>query len=446
MNRHQLVEYYSNDHVVNELLKNAKNREVAGALWDGRYDQRPNILQYPSDVVQMVRKGITSFHYSVEHWSNPMGLTNENYEKLRTGWDMLMDIDSKLGLDESKLAANLICRLLRKYGIKPGIKFSGRRGFHICIPWPLFPKEIDYKPLQKMYPEAPRIITSFIRRKIGKKLLRELVRTKGAKKLIEVIGEVPSKLNPFYFVEIEKNWGNRHMFRAPYSLNEKTWLVSVPLAHKDLKGFSPKEAEFDKVLSGSHPDFFVVEGDASSLLTDAMDSYALRKKEVVKKEIKKVRWERKVEEEFFPPCIKMILEGLQEGRKRSVFTLVSFLKMMNWSPEEIENKVFEWNERNRPPLPRAVLMAQLRWNLVNDRTPPNCTNDTFFKSIGIYDACSNLVDHSKIKNPIAYPFRQLFRQLMKTKKPVKKRGFSCGVCNKEFPTMRSLMIHKGKTH
>ncbi len=442
LNRHQLVEYYSNERVISELLKNAKGREVAGALWDGRYDQRPNILQYPSDIVQMVRKGITSFHYSVEYWSNPMGLTNENYERLRTGWDMLIDIDSKLGLDESKIAAWLVCRLLRKYNISPGIKFSGRRGFHICIPWSLFPKEIDYKPLQKMYPEAPRIIASFIRRKIGRALLHNLVRTKGAKQLIEIIGEAPSRLNPFYFVEIEKNWGNRHMFRAPYSLNEKTWLVSVPIEPKGLRGFTPKDAETEKVLSGSCPDFFAAEGDASSLIVDAMDWHALRRKEEPKKEVKRVKWERKVSEEFFPPCIKIILEGLQDGRKRSVFTLVSFLKMMNWTPEEIEDKLFEWNEKNRPPLPRAVLMAQLRWNLANQRTPPNCTNDTFLRSIGIYDACSRLVDHDRIKNPIAYPFRQL----LKSAPPKKKRGFSCGVCSKEFPTMRSLMMHKGRMH
>ena len=208
LNRHQLAEYYSNDFIITQLLKNAKGREVAGAFWDGRYDQRPNILQYPNDIVQMVRKGITSFHFSVEHWSNPMAIANENYEKLRTGWDMLIDIDSKLGLDESKLAAEMISQLLKKYGIRPGIKFSGRRGFHICIPGSLFPKELDYKPLAKMYPEVPRILASFIRRKIGHRLLKELVRMKGAKQLIEILGETPSKLNPFYFVEIEKGWGN----------------------------------------------------------------------------------------------------------------------------------------------------------------------------------------------------------------------------------------------
>ena len=140
LNRQNLVEYYSDERIAGQLLKNAKNREVAGAFWDGSYDKRPNTLQYPTDIVQMVRKGVTSFHFSVEHWSNPMAITNDNYEKLRTGWDMIIDIDSKLGLDESKITAKLIVKLLGKYGIKPGVKFSGRRGFHICVPFALFPK------------------------------------------------------------------------------------------------------------------------------------------------------------------------------------------------------------------------------------------------------------------------------------------------------------------
>ena len=125
MNRQDVADYYSNEKIIAQLLSGAREREVAGALWDGRYDQRPNILQYASDITQMVRKGVSSFHYSVEHWSNAMALAGENYERLRTGWDLLIDIDSKLGLDESKLAADMICKMLRKHGIRNfGLKFS----------------------------------------------------------------------------------------------------------------------------------------------------------------------------------------------------------------------------------------------------------------------------------------------------------------------------------
>ncbi|HLC67968.1 MAG TPA: hypothetical protein VJI12_03740 [archaeon] len=448
MNRQDVADYYSNERICGELLKNAKNREVAGALWDGRYDQRPNILQFPSDVAQMVRKGVTSFHYSVEHWSNPMALSSDNYERLRTGWDMLIDIDSKLGIEESKLAAGMICQLLRKYGMRNfGLKFSGRRGFHICMPWIMFPKEIDYKPLEKQYPDVPRIIAGFIRSKIREDLLAALVKTKGAKNLVEILGESPNELDPFYFVEVEKDWGNRHMFRAPYSFNEKTWLVSVPIEQKELQSFDLKNAEFGKVLSEKHPEFFRGEsGEATDLITEAIDWHAAQKKEVKVEKKRLVTFDRKISEEHFPPCVKAMLGGLGDGKKRSLFTLINFLKMMNWTRDEIAAKVLEWNAKNRPPLPQSIVLGQLRYAERRETAPPaNCTNAAYYIDIGLCrpDAvCTRGGSGITIKNPIAYPFRIMKRT--RKEKP-KQRGFSC-LCGKEFPTELSLAMHKGKMH
>ena len=447
MNRADVAEYYSNEKIISELLRNAKNREIAGALWDGRYDQRPNVLQYASDVAQMVRKGVTSFHYSVEHWSNAMAITGENYERLRTGWDMIIDIDSKLGIDESKLAADMICRLLEKYGIKQyGLKFSGRRGFHICLPWVMFPKELDYKPLEKQYPDVPRIIAGFIRMKIRDELLAALVRSKGAKNLIETL-DSPSELDPFYFVEVEKDWGNRHMFRAPYSFNEKTWLVSVPLDHKDLTSFDVKNAEHGRVLSAKHPEFFRGKKDeAADLLAEAIDWHAMQKKEVKVEKKRLVSFDRKIPEENFPPCIKLMLAGLSDGKKRSLFTLVNFLKMMNWTRDDIEAKILEWNAKNKPPLPQSIVLGQLRYAERRETAPPaNCSNNAYYIDIGLCkpDAvCKRGSDKITIKNPIAYPFRTMKR--VKKERP-KQRGFSC-LCGKEFPTELALAMHKGKVH
>src|SRR3989344_2992107 len=137
MNRLEVLEYYAREDVVKELVKNAAYREVAGAHIDGKYDARPNIVQFPSDIMQMAKKGVVSFYYSVEHWANPMALAknSDNYQSLRTGWDLLLDIDSKLGIEEAQLTAAMIAKFIEKYNVKNyGVKFSGRRGFHIIMP------------------------------------------------------------------------------------------------------------------------------------------------------------------------------------------------------------------------------------------------------------------------------------------------------------------------
>ncbi len=439
MNRQQILEYYSRDDIISAIIKNTKEREVAGAFADGSYDQRPNIIQFPNDIVQMVRKGVTSFHYSVEHWSNPMQLARERYEELRTGFDFVIDIDSKLGIEEAGIAAEMICSLLRNYGIKNyGIKFSGRRGFHICLPWGSFPKEIDYKPLAKLYPKAPRILAGFIREKISESLMKELIKRKGAKQLIDILEEPPESLDPFYFVEVEKDWGSRHMFRAPYSLNEKTWLASLPINESQLKNFSTELARPEKVKTGA--EFFKSkENEAETLLIEALDWNALQEKELPKKEKKRINWEKRVPEEFFPPCMKLILAGLPDGRKRSIFTITNFLRMMNWSWPEIEEKVMECNKKNTQELPRNIVLGQLRWNQSNQMNPANCDTELFYKGIGICKPDETCKGRKMIKNPINYPFRK-----MRVKK--RYRGFSCGICNKEFKNMRSLNAHKSRTH
>jgi len=448
MNRQDIFAYYSREDVINSLLANSKSREAVGAYWDGTFDKRPNIFQYKNDITQMVKGGVTSFHFSVEHWSNPMAITNENYSKLRTGWDFILDIDSKLGLDEAKLATEMIIRVMERYGIKNyGLKFSGRRGFHISLPWIMFPKEVDYKKLSGMYPNAPRLISDFIREKISFNLMKELIRRRGGvKNLVEVLGETPDEMNPFYFVEVEKDWGNRHMFRAPFSLNEKTWLASVPIKFSQLKSFKPENANPKKIKTDVS--FFNgEENEAVDLLTDAMDWYASTKKDDVKKKKKiKLKWEKRVDEKYFPPCIKLMLDGLSDGRKRSVFTLSNFLRMMNWRWNEIEEKIWEVNNKNKPSLNRNDVLSRLRWSEQNHMSPANCDSAMFYVDTRLCrpdNVCKQGTSVIKVKNPMAYPFRKM--KLVRKIKP-KMRGFSCMICKKEFKSMRSLNSHKTRMH
>ena len=60
-----------------------------------------------SEIINLVKKGATSFHCSEEIWNDPLGISNDLNQKqvndLRKGWDLLIDIDSPY-LDLSKIA------------------------------------------------------------------------------------------------------------------------------------------------------------------------------------------------------------------------------------------------------------------------------------------------------------------------------------------------------
>lgn len=447
--KEEILEYYSREYVLEELLKIAKGREFVGAFLNGAYSKRPNVVQYSSDIIHMVENGVTSFHCSVERWKNPMLLSTEkrNYDELRDGFDLLIDIDSKIGIDAAKLCANLICNLLKSYGIKSyGIKFSGSRGFHILVPFEAFPEDINYEKLAKQYPRIPKIISEFIREKIKEELLEKLVEKYSLRSLFEFLPT--DKLDPFVWIDVEKGWGDRHLFRAPFSLNEKTWLVSIPI--KSLEDFDIEKAKIKNVKK--YEDFLKScnEIEALDLLIEALEWNSKIEKDFtnIKKE-KKYKGEeiftKKIPEKLFPPCIKNILQGLYDGKKRSTFTLISFLRMMNWSREEIEEKLDEWNRRNVPSLSISFINSQLNWHFRQERIfPSNCDSDLFYKSIGI---CKPDEICKEIKNPMNYPIKiMMMGKKEETKETFEKEQYICRICNRSFKNEKGLKMHQIKYH
>src|SRR3989338_1047870 len=118
--------------------------------------------------------------------------------------------------------------------------------------------------------------------------------------------------------------------------------------------------------------------------------------------------------------------------------------MCNWSWEEVNEKLNEWNSRNRPPLPKTILQSQLRWSQNNAMNPANCDSGMFYVDIGICrpdNTCKGGTDKITVKNPINYPFR---RMRLRKKKPY--ISYKCAVCNRGFKSTRSLSIHKARTH
>lgn len=412
MFKFQILKYYSRNDVQENLVSLAKNREVVGSKEDGSYFKRPGVLVYPRDVIEKVKQGAVAFHCSVEQWSQPMQLSSEmkqqDLEDLRIGWDFVLDIDSKTNFQHAKIAANVVCSFLNDYGIKAGLKFSGRRGFHISIANSAFPKNIDYKDVSRRYPEISQSLATYIRERIKDRLLDALVASEGGvAALMKCLKERPPQLSPFYFIEFEKDWGNRHLIRMPYSLNEKSWLVSVPLSQHDLEKFEPSDAKPDKVKFDR--DFLKnKEGEATELTLEALDW--ISKQKTPKPEVKrtKISIKKTIPEDLFPPCMKAILAGLEDGKKRSIFTLATFLKAMNWPAEDIEAKMKDWNTKNSFPLRENIIRTQVKWHLRQSRNmlPANCDSELFYKSIGVCKPDSNC---RNVKNPVNYSFK-LFKR------------------------------------
>lgn len=429
MNRAEIYNYYSREDVMNAIFDLSNNREIAGALRDGSYTKRPSVLQYPNDIIKMVIDGVTSFHFSVEHWQYPMIVGTPNYEQTRIGWDIIIDIDSKIGIDVAKNVVEIVLKFIKKFGVKNvGIKFSGSRGFHLIIPWVALPKQYGKKEMKYLYPKALHNIISYIKSNIEDDVRRSIMNYKEVKEVIE-----DANFDPYFFVEIEENWGPRHMFRAPYSLNEKTWLSSVVV--KNIRSFDVNTAKPECVeVRDFLPDAEPLE--AMNLVQSAMDYYASLSEEEQKEEIKNKIDIRRIDEILFPPCIKNILNGLNDGRKRSLFILINFLKMAKWNWNEIEKQIKNWNKNNKPPLRDSIVKGQLNYNKNKPFVPPpNCGHELYYKSIGI---CKPDEVCKTIKNPVGYILKKYSMQ--------KKREYECSVCGRKFKTLKSLRHHLSRKH
>jgi hypothetical protein len=405
MNQLEILKYYSNPEIQKAMLSIAKDREVVGSVKDGSYLKRPDTLLYPKDIEERVKKGVVAFHCSVEKWNQPMQLSlnlrQEELNNLRKSFDFILDIDSKSKIEHAITGAKVVYNFLKDLGITPTLKFSGSRGFHIGISNEAFPDRIDFIETSKRYPEIPQTLAEYIREKIKDHLLEELIAVEGG--VASLVKTVPSvsELSPYEFLDIEKDWSNRHLFRMPFSLHSKQWLVSLPLKFEDLNHFKKEMAKPDKVKTDVQ--FLVNRKDeASELFLKALEWKSYQPREIKKEFRIRTKTKKPIPEDLFPPCMKLILNGLNDGKKRSLFSLLAFLRSMNWSQDDIEKRIKEWNIKNSQPLNNRFMNTQSKWHFRQNRElmPANCYSDLFYVSIGV---CKP--DQYCWKNPVNYPFR-----------------------------------------
>jgi len=487
--------YYSSPKVQEEMVKFAENRESVPRYFEG-FGKRPDMIQYPSDIMALVNKGATSFHTSEEIWTDPLKINSDmTLEELgmnRKSWDLLIDIDSPY-VDVSKEAAKLVIELLDRYGVKNyGLKFSGSKGFHIIVSGNAFPEELDGVKMKDAFPEWPRAITEFMFHSITPEFRRRISRIMSFSSLekekemkiackechkIAVRGDITKLRCPVCNMQIERRdykltkrrlkclsndcpgvleaidsedyykcenckdpenekiqlssdrspesfekveavddyaeldlvlVASRHLFRMPYSLHEKTALSSIVLTKDELDNFKLGDATpFNVKVRGYLPKN--EKDEIRRLLIDALNWKKNKDKNEEKKEKKyeNVEYEKidikDVTDNMFPAPIKKLLLGLADGKKRGLFVLLTFLKCSNFSPEEIDKRVREWNKLNKPPLKEGYVKSQIEWHLKQKKKilPPNYDNESFYKDLGLLDK------KPEVKNPIVEIIREV---------------------------------------
>jgi len=492
-----VLKYYKRKEIQEAIVKAAENREVAVSFGGEGYGKRPDTLRYPTDVIEFVKQKATSFHCSEEIWKNPLqiqtGMRKQELDKLRKGWDLVMDIDCPFWT-LSKIIAWLIIKSLKDHGIKSvSAKFSGNKGFHIGVPFEAMPESIRNQKTSDLFPEGPRKIAAYLMHYIGKKYtnvegsdvefggkikiplskikketgksheeITERVCTdckkkikKGAKagnaqfvcsrcesteegkkedaikkclKCGSIMEKIESRnalcscgsnsyaerFDPKSIVEVDTILiASRHLYRMPYSLHEKSGLSSVPVDPEKIIEFEKELAKPEKVKP-SNLVFLdktgAEKGEAGDLMLKAMHfSDVIPENETgnenKERKIEEISFNEPVPKELFPPCIKKILNGIEDGKKRSVFVLLNFLTNLGWDYEKIEELLKEWNRKNPEPLREVVMLGQMRYHKQNKKNvlPPNCSNEGYYKDYGV---CSPDNLCAKIKNPVSYSIRK----------------------------------------
>jgi hypothetical protein len=188
-----------------------------------------------------------------------------------------------------------------------------------------------------------------------------------------------------------------------YSLHEKSGLVSVPIDPDDVLRFKKEDAKTDVVAFDRtflDPESVVL-GEGASLAQAAWEAAQAveRKRSMILRPMEDDIPEEAIPEELFPPCMRNILGGLVDGKKRAMFALTNFMVLAGWSVEMIDARLHEWNLKNPEPLREVLITGHVR-SLKTKRErfpPPSCRE--FYQQLGVCkpdDLCNT------IKNPSQY--------------------------------------------
>ncbi|MFH1503674.1 MAG: LAGLIDADG family homing endonuclease [Candidatus Diapherotrites archaeon] len=279
---------------------------------------------------------------------------------------------------------------------------SGSKGFHLIIPWKAFPKEINGVKTSEKFPEWPRILIKYLMEQTKDKLIEKISGLERPNKYIKDY-KAPKEVMPDLILV-----SPRHLFRMPYSLHEKTALASIVLKSEELEKFDMKNANPMKLSSLEIGDFFPnsKEGEASEFLVQALDWYKEDNKDEVKeeKDFKPIKLTN-LSDTHFSPCIKNILKGISDGRKRALFILINLFRTIGIDRDELEKRIYDWNKKNESSLQEGYIKNQISWAYRKKPImPPNCKE--FYSGIGMCEPDSFC---RIIKNPASYVIKKSLR-------------------------------------
>lgn len=428
-----LLKFYKRKDICDAIIQAADDKEIAIKFGDKGFGKRPDVLKYPKDVLEFAKKGATSFHCSEELWVNPLQLnptlSRKDMDELRKGWDLVLDIDCPVW-EYSAVAADLLVHALKYHGVNTvSVKFSGNHGFHIAVPFKAFPRTVHGTPTRILFPEGPRKIAAYLGEMIRPHLAKKLIEQENIKTICKNIGKEfnevvkNGRFDPFEVLQIDTVLiATRHLYRMPYAFNEKSGLISIPVRPEDILKFKKDDAKPENVKVDLHfLDQKPEPNEAKKLILQAFD-FEVKEQEI---KIKQTNGEfsspeNAVPENYFPPCIKSILKGLQDGKKRSLFVLMNFLHCCGWEYDKIEELLEKWNKKNPEQLREVIIKGQVRYHKANKKKvlPPNCSNKSYYLDMHI---CNPDNFCPRIKNPVNYAIlKQKLIHLTKKKKKTKK--------------------------
>jgi len=463
------LKYYSRPEIQKALLATASSRELGTRFLKGHFGKRPDVLFNDGDVLEFAKQGVSSFHISEEHWQDPLQLSpsmkKKDMETLRTGWDLIIDIDCPDWL-LSKRIAHVIITILKKHNIKSiSCKFSGNKGFHIGVPMKAFPTSIHRKPLSSFFPDGVKRILAYIadyaegeysdfikgdfsdselseRLKIDKEKLFKNHKKETFEYVCERCGDISIESDYKDFIKCKKCTSivrsltqptkekpkldfslilgldeilisPRHLYRMAYSLHEKSGLASLPIEPETVLDFSKASAQPGSVTGGAPflDDTHADSSEGELLILRVLD-YKPTLTYDAPESFKSAKTSDEVDfiqdnvlVEFFPPSIIKMLEGVKDGKKRALFVLINFLTCVGWPYEDIDELLHVWNAKNQDPLRETIIKTQLNYHKTQKKKilPPNYSNAMYYADLGVLSE-----EEVKVKNPVAFTKRRLY--------------------------------------